>query len=228
MDKTGNLVVKPEFQYADSFSEGLAAVEVRTRHYGYVDITGKLVIGPQFNEAGPFQGGIARVVVDYDVCYINRAGVFVLGSNSGPSAKGNRVSSREQLDITNQLISDGVLTAECIEEEGGAEKALSIEFIHLNRDSASEFLAIGRGGCTCRARRCNQWIYRKSSRGYELLLSVYGSEEILPLNRWTLGYRDIKVVYPPANDLTVYSEIYKFDGTKYRESKPAARPGRRR
>jgi hypothetical protein len=45
IDKVGNIVVKPKFDYISSFSEGLAKVDISNR-YGYIDKTGKYVWEP--------------------------------------------------------------------------------------------------------------------------------------------------------------------------------------
>src|SRR5581483_5631646 len=50
INRAGEVVVKPSFDRADEFSEGLAYVAVGDR-YGYIDEAGKLVIKPQFKEA---------------------------------------------------------------------------------------------------------------------------------------------------------------------------------
>src|SRR5580704_212376 len=42
-DQTVRFVIKPQFDEADSFSEGLAAVRVGAK-YGYIDKQGKIVI----------------------------------------------------------------------------------------------------------------------------------------------------------------------------------------
>ena len=56
----GRWVVKPQFQGASGFSEGLAAVKLGGK-WGYVDDNGTVVIPPQFTEAHLFENGIARV-----------------------------------------------------------------------------------------------------------------------------------------------------------------------
>ncbi|MBP5241278.1 MAG: WG repeat-containing protein, partial [Bacteroidales bacterium] len=45
MDKTGNVVIEPQFTEAGDFSEGLAKVSVDWK-WGYIDQTGKFVIKP--------------------------------------------------------------------------------------------------------------------------------------------------------------------------------------
>jgi hypothetical protein len=71
LDKTGKWAVKPTFEIASDFSEGLAAVEVSmgrerdkkqpTYKWGYIDHAGNFVIPPQFYSAMPFSHGVAVV-----------------------------------------------------------------------------------------------------------------------------------------------------------------------
>ena len=54
----GVLVIPMQFEVAQPFSDGLAAVRVDSK-WGYIDKTGKFVIEPQFKGAGPFSEGLA-------------------------------------------------------------------------------------------------------------------------------------------------------------------------
>ena len=57
-DKTGNLVIPPQFDQASGFSEGVAAVRIDGK-YGYIDKTGAWVIEPQFMWADRFSNDLA-------------------------------------------------------------------------------------------------------------------------------------------------------------------------
>jgi len=66
IDKTGRIVIPLQFEAAEPFSEGLAAVEVHNKEgfhktYGFIDRTGHLVIPARFNEVRPFESGRAAV-----------------------------------------------------------------------------------------------------------------------------------------------------------------------
>ena len=65
IDKTGKVVIAPEFRETSGFSEGLAAVKIIGSDgqytWGYIDRTGAFVITPQFKNARPFAGGLAHV-----------------------------------------------------------------------------------------------------------------------------------------------------------------------
>jgi hypothetical protein len=91
IDRTGKLVVNPQYDSASAFSEGLALVCVgqcdqdhwqgyrytkgleaetleQTFKYGYIDETGKMVINPMFESAEQFSEGLAGVCVGHG-CY---------------------------------------------------------------------------------------------------------------------------------------------------------------
>lgn len=89
IDKTGKVVIEPQFFVAQDFSEGLAAVrieETSESKYGYIDRTGHIVIAPRFHQAGPFSDGLAAVetsarivgnqVVDIAWGFIDKTGVL--------------------------------------------------------------------------------------------------------------------------------------------------------
>ncbi len=54
------VVVPPQFEQADAFSDGLARVKIGEK-WGYIDKTGKQVIQPQLDEADSFSEGLALV-----------------------------------------------------------------------------------------------------------------------------------------------------------------------
>jgi len=68
IDKTGKIVIPLQFEAAEPFSEGLAAVVVHNREStffmkrGFIDRTGALVIPAQFMQAQPFRNGRAAVM----------------------------------------------------------------------------------------------------------------------------------------------------------------------
>jgi hypothetical protein len=62
IDRTGCIVIAPQFEIANDFSEGLAIV-VTDGGYGYIDKEGKLVIEKQFSWAGKFFGWLVNVIV---------------------------------------------------------------------------------------------------------------------------------------------------------------------
>lgn len=60
MDKTGNLVIKPQYECAWDFSDGMACVQEGLLR-GYINSNGTMVIKPQYVMAGPFSEGLAGV-----------------------------------------------------------------------------------------------------------------------------------------------------------------------
>ena len=60
IDKSGKVVIAPQFESADGFSEGLAAIHQCGKAF-FIDQTGKTVIEDNFNYASAFSGGLARV-----------------------------------------------------------------------------------------------------------------------------------------------------------------------
>ncbi|PIU56445.1 MAG: hypothetical protein COS87_02150 [Chloroflexi bacterium CG07_land_8_20_14_0_80_45_17] len=60
IDKSGHIIIKPQFDHASHFSEGLAVIKVSNK-LGYIDITGKVVIAAQFDGADGFSEGLAAV-----------------------------------------------------------------------------------------------------------------------------------------------------------------------
>jgi DNA-binding transcriptional regulator/RsmH inhibitor MraZ len=80
MDKTGRVVIPPQFHDSGHFSEGLAWVAVLKEHkwlYGFIDKTGRVVIEPQFAyQPGDFVDGLAKVIGQTDMGFIDHAGRF--------------------------------------------------------------------------------------------------------------------------------------------------------
>lgn len=89
---TGTFVINPQFDGANTFSEGLAGVGVvvETTHdfwsgkdekivkWGFIDRTGTFVINPQFDNVGYFFNGLAVVIVDDRWGYIDKTGKYVI------------------------------------------------------------------------------------------------------------------------------------------------------
>jgi len=69
LDKAGRWAIKPQFDVAGSFSEGMAPVAVfldkksNREKWGYIDQAGKLQIPAQFDGAQAFHQGVAKVFV---------------------------------------------------------------------------------------------------------------------------------------------------------------------
>ena len=86
IDKTGRVVIPFKFDYAQKFSEGLAAAH-RKGKCGYIDKTGKFVIEPRFIGGYPFSEGLAIAIMSESekeriitgkFGYIDRGGKMVI------------------------------------------------------------------------------------------------------------------------------------------------------
>ncbi len=81
IDKSGKIVIKPQFDEAGTFVAGLAMVRIGKK-YGYINKAGKFVIKPQFYYGGTFSEGLAIVKImkagykKYG--YIDKAGKIVI------------------------------------------------------------------------------------------------------------------------------------------------------
>lgn len=78
MNRSGHLVIDPQFERAISFAEGLAPVK-KNGKWGYIDPNGTIVIQPQYAAVLPFSEGIALVSFDdwatnepYKMFYLSR------------------------------------------------------------------------------------------------------------------------------------------------------------
>jgi len=86
----GEFVIKPQFDSASNFSEGLADVGIFNKKlnlidkYGYINKKGEFVIKPQFSLAFGFSEDFAQVqTYSYDKdCYIDKLGKVVFCSSS--------------------------------------------------------------------------------------------------------------------------------------------------
>jgi hypothetical protein len=77
VDKTGTVVISPQFEDALPFSEGLAAVSQNGR-YGFIDKNGKTVINLQFDYVMPFSEGKAAFVNANQWGFIDKKGNCVI------------------------------------------------------------------------------------------------------------------------------------------------------
>ncbi|OUL36842.1 hypothetical protein BV372_05605 [Nostoc sp. T09] len=71
IDTSQPINIKPQFDWVEPFSEGMAAVKMGYK-YGYIDKTGKLVSRLQFDNAQPFAEGLALIKVNNKYGYIDK------------------------------------------------------------------------------------------------------------------------------------------------------------
>ena len=85
IDNTGNLAIAPQYDAADSFNEGLAAIKINDK-YGYINKKGETVINPQFDKAASFSNGLAAVGMNNEkkgaalYGYINQEGKYTINT----------------------------------------------------------------------------------------------------------------------------------------------------
>ena len=82
VDTTGQVKIKPQFDWVGDFAEGLCVVrndngELGSGKNGYIDTTGKLVIDLKFRYAGKFENGKAKVQIDEDFVFIDKTGNII-------------------------------------------------------------------------------------------------------------------------------------------------------
>ena len=80
INKAGKVVVPPQFDRAEQFSEGLAVVRVGGRRgtCGYINSDGKFAINPQFDDARSFNAGLALVRMGKQYGFIDKSGKTVI------------------------------------------------------------------------------------------------------------------------------------------------------
>ncbi len=89
-DRDGKLVIRPRFEYAQPYCEGLALVRENGR-CGYIDGSGDYAIYPEFAAARPFAEGLAGVVLSQLWGFIDRMGGFAVNplfEDCGPFSEG--------------------------------------------------------------------------------------------------------------------------------------------
>lgn len=77
IDKTGKVVIKPQFENTMGFNEGLAATKLGGK-YGYIDTKGTWVIKPQFEFTYMFSDGLAMVKFGKQSAWIDKTGKIVI------------------------------------------------------------------------------------------------------------------------------------------------------
>ena len=65
IDKTGNIIIEPTFDWVKPFSEGFAVIKVGDK-WGYIDQKGKYLAKQQFRFAYDFSEGVGVVTMFVD------------------------------------------------------------------------------------------------------------------------------------------------------------------
>jgi hypothetical protein len=82
IDRAGNTVIAPQFDWSDRFVAGRAVVG-KDRKYGAIDQTGKLVVPPIYDRMSSFHRGLAQVLVGYRLGVISQDGQWVVPAEHG-------------------------------------------------------------------------------------------------------------------------------------------------
>lgn len=77
INKVGEIVIKPQFDDANEFNDGLASVK-KDDKWGYIDKTGKLAIPMKFQAAWDFKNGYAFVKASNKCGFIDKKGNLVI------------------------------------------------------------------------------------------------------------------------------------------------------
>ena len=77
INHSGSLVIKPRFEVAWGFTEGLACVKLDGK-FGFIDPRGEFVILPRFPYAGDFRDGRASVEINGKWGFIDKSGKVVI------------------------------------------------------------------------------------------------------------------------------------------------------
>ena len=77
IDKRGKVVLPLQFDQAEGFSEGVAAVRVGIK-WGFIDLNGQVVIAPKFQSTGRFSDGLAPVRTQEVWGYVDKSGRLVI------------------------------------------------------------------------------------------------------------------------------------------------------
>lgn len=81
IDAAGRVVIKPQFDGALPFTEGLAAVSLGKR-WGFIDSSGRVIVPLRYYAVAPFSDGLAAVTLadgaSRQCGYIDRTGQFVI------------------------------------------------------------------------------------------------------------------------------------------------------
>lgn len=104
----GETAIPNKYKRAEDFSEGMAAVTVDNRKWGYIDKTGEWVIEPQFSKAGSFSEGVAVVEKDSKWAVIDQEGNYIINyqENSIGDCKDGmlKTGDAEYMDLKGNII----------------------------------------------------------------------------------------------------------------------------
>lgn len=77
INNLGKLIIKPQFDAADDFTDDLAKIKISDK-YGFIDKTGKIIIKPELEDVNHFSEGLAVVKILGKYGFINKKGEVVI------------------------------------------------------------------------------------------------------------------------------------------------------
>ncbi|QQR96141.1 MAG: WG repeat-containing protein [Bacteroidota bacterium] len=77
-DATGKEIIPARYNFAWSFTEGIARVRNKKMKYGFIDVTGKEVIPIKYEDAKDFYEGLAAVKSDDKCGFIDKTGNVII------------------------------------------------------------------------------------------------------------------------------------------------------
>lgn len=110
VDKNGNWILKPQFNMAKPFSEGLAAVaeDSEWSMWGYIKPDGTYAIKPKFTEAYNFKNNFAVVsenmlaaTINKEGEYINKTNYYIAGADTNDYIRAHITNVNSKIDIYN-------------------------------------------------------------------------------------------------------------------------------
>lgn len=138
----------------------------------------------------------------------------------GQSRFGAEITIKNPVEIPSDVLSilRGVKRNQtCLGESESADSITKSWFvgseIHLNGRRLVDLVVTARNECLLGANIVPFWVFRNTSRGHKLVLSV-SALSLDVLNTRRNSYRDIRTRVATAS--STYSIIFRFDGKEYR------------
>lgn len=81
---TGQIVIRPQFQYVLDFHEGKAIAGTKENKYGFINLKGEWIVPPVYDGVREFNEGLAAVDGGHGTRLRNNAavGIIIIGSNN--------------------------------------------------------------------------------------------------------------------------------------------------
>lgn len=78
IDARGNVVIVPQYRYADNFNQGIARVSLDYAHDGIIDKKGSVLLPLQYDRIADFEEELAMVEKDNKYGFVNKQGKIVI------------------------------------------------------------------------------------------------------------------------------------------------------